>query len=153
MHCASREVTPRYKHAYHSTTLFHPLKGGDRIVDTALVTQVHARIYESGSAGSRKFNSFGGGEAYITKPPEELLIICLDTSSSMGEDAYFFAKEFDDNVADSDTCDSLSFGDKLSDDPYDEEELFSLPYNVIPWKIENVIGLDQYGVGNAEQSR
>ena len=72
-----------------STTLFCPL-GGDRYVDTAMVAQSLARLRETEPEDFfSRFNSLGGTKSAEAEPPSEIIMICLDTSKSMEEDADF----------------------------------------------------------------
>ena len=104
-------------------------------MDTALVTQALARLSESGSSGgSREFNAFGSGEAFTAKPPQELLMICLDTSKSMDESAKFVSRinlELS-NLA-SDEADS-------EEDYDDDDEAFDLPLGEGSWSKEQAVG-------------
>ena len=73
-----------------STTLFCPLDGGDCYVDTAVVAQSLARLRETEPEDFfSQFNSLGGTKSAEAEPPSEIIMICLDTSKSMEEDADF----------------------------------------------------------------
>jgi hypothetical protein len=73
-----------------STTLFCPLDGGDCYVDTAVVAQSLARLGETEREDFfSRFNSLGGTKSAEAEPPSEIIMICLDTSKSMEEDADF----------------------------------------------------------------
>jgi hypothetical protein len=59
-------------------------------VDTAVVTQSLARLRETELEDIfSRFNSLGGTESAEAEPPSEIIMICLDTSKSMDEDADF----------------------------------------------------------------
>lgn len=107
-------------------------------MDSALVTQAHARLYQSDSPGApREFNAFGSGSEFITKPPTELLMICVDTSKSMDESAEFPSKNDLQLSISSDESDS----DNDSDDDSDEdEELNNLVCGDVSWSKEEAIG-------------
>ena len=70
--------------------MFRPLDGGDCYVDTAVVTQSLARLRETEPEDLfSRFNSLGGTKSAEAEPPSEIIMICLDTSKSMDEDADF----------------------------------------------------------------
>jgi hypothetical protein len=81
---------PKTIHCLLSTTLFCPLDGGDCYVDTAVVAQSLARLRETEPEDFfSQFNSLGGTKSAEAEPPSEIIMICLDTSKSMEEDADF----------------------------------------------------------------
>jgi hypothetical protein len=66
------------------------LDGGDCYVDTAVVAQSLARLRETEPEDFfSQFNSLGGTKSAEAEPPSEIVMICLDTSKSMEEDADF----------------------------------------------------------------
>lgn len=69
-----------------STLLFNPLKG-EQTVDVSLVTAEIANLKESGQSG--KFDFVVGGKITDGREPDEILMICLDTSLSMADGANF----------------------------------------------------------------
>jgi hypothetical protein len=100
----------KYIHAFHalicSTALFCPTKGGDNYVDTAAVAQALARLRESNMQDDLdSFHSLGHGDAVEAEPPNEIIMICLDTSASMDGNADF-----------------ADLNDEDSDDEEEEEE-------------------------------
>jgi hypothetical protein len=66
------------------------LDGGDCYVDTAVVTQSLARLRETEPEDVfSRFNSLGGTKSAEAEPPSEIIMICLDTSKSMDQNADF----------------------------------------------------------------
>jgi hypothetical protein len=66
------------------------LDGGDCYVDTAVVAQSLARLRETEPEDFfSQFNSLGGTKSAEAEPPSEIIMICLDTSKSMEENADF----------------------------------------------------------------
>jgi len=69
--------------------LFCPLSG-DRYVNTAMVAQSLARLRETEPEDFfSRFNSLKGTKSTEAEPSSEIIMICLDTSKSMEEDADF----------------------------------------------------------------
>jgi hypothetical protein len=68
-----------------STLLFNPLKG-EHAVDVSLVTEEIAKLKESAPSD---FEFMVRGRITDGREPDEILMICLDTSYSMEEDANF----------------------------------------------------------------
>jgi len=97
-----------------SNTFFCPTKGGDCVVDTALVTQSLARLRDSASEDDTS-ESFSFA-AVQTAPPSEIIMLCLDTSSSMDNPADF--KDMQDEEDDE---------SKLSVEP---EDTFDIPPSI-----------------------
>ena len=83
-----KKYIPHFTRPHGSTTLFCPTKGGDTYVDVAMVTQAIARKRENHSE-EEDFDSFGYAASVNASPPEEIIMICLDTSASMNSDADF----------------------------------------------------------------
>jgi hypothetical protein len=84
----------KYVYALHSlicsTVLFCPTKDGDNYVDTAAVAQALSRLRESNTQDDfDSFHSLSDGDAVEAEPPNEIIMICLDTSASMNGKADF----------------------------------------------------------------
>jgi hypothetical protein len=81
-----------------STALFCPTKGGDKYVDTAVVAQALAKLKETNTQDDfDSFHSLSHGDAMKAEPPNEIIMICLDTSASMHEKADFADLKIDDS--------------------------------------------------------
>ena len=81
--------------------LFRPTKGGDCTIDPAIVMQLLGPILSQRLAdGSAIFDAPGDPSLRSTDPPEELLMICVDSSGSMDDAANFDdVEEADDDSA------------------------------------------------------
>ena len=111
----------KYIHELHtlirSTALFCPTKGGDNYVDTAAVAQALARLKESNTKdGFDSFHSLSHGGAVEAEPPNEIIMICLDTSASMNENADFADSKNEDSEEEAEEEDGFPeySGDKWS---------------------------------------
>ena len=69
--------------------MFSPLNG-ERSVDTEVVTEALARLRESDPVRyTFEFDRFDGTRGVEGREPKEIIVICVDHSSSMGESAAF----------------------------------------------------------------
>ncbi|KAF2087739.1 hypothetical protein K490DRAFT_41720 [Saccharata proteae CBS 121410] len=81
---------------------FRPTKNREEPVDVALTTQSLAPIIQQREKdGTTVYDSFGVGERRAITDPDEILMICVDTSRSMME-----ASDFTDALNDPDTLSS-----------------------------------------------
>ena len=70
--------------------IFRPTRGGESVIDPSIVTQLLEPILIARKQdGSSIFDGFGGIANQKVEAPDEILMICLDTSSSMDDSAGF----------------------------------------------------------------
>ena len=99
--------------------LFRPTKRGDCTVDPAIIMQLVGSILtQRESDGSAIFDAPGDPNLRSTDPPEELLMICVDSSASMGDSVDFddIDEERDDSAATQDNVARL-LKELCPDDP------------------------------------
>jgi hypothetical protein len=97
-------------------SIFRPTKGGEETIDVAIITQLLVPILEKREAeGTAIFDAFGDGFQRKFKTPDEIVMVCVDCSSSMSENTDFMEirdedSEDEDHAEDSD--DSMDMGDQ-----------------------------------------
>jgi hypothetical protein len=97
-------------------SIFRPTKGGEETIDVAIITQLLVPILEKREAeGTAIFDAFGDGFQRKFKTPDEIIMVCVDCSSSMSENTDFIEirdedSEDEDHAEDSD--DSMDMGDQ-----------------------------------------
>ncbi|PVH87391.1 hypothetical protein DL98DRAFT_448903 [Cadophora sp. DSE1049] len=102
-------------------SIFRPTNGGEETIDVSIVTQLLVPIIEAREAdGTAIFDAFGDGIRRKFKEPDEIIMVCVDCSSSMSEDSDFM--EIQD-----DTDESQNEFEMASDD--DSESSATLPAN------------------------
>ncbi|KAH7403530.1 hypothetical protein BKA64DRAFT_669265 [Cadophora sp. MPI-SDFR-AT-0126] len=102
-------------------SIFRPTTGGEETIDVSIVTQLLVPIIEAREAdGTAIFDAFGDGTRRKFKEPDEIIMVCVDCSSSMSEDSDFI--EIQD-----DTDESQNEFEMASDD--DSESSATLPAN------------------------
>jgi len=71
-------------------SIFHPTRGGEETIDVAVVTQLLVPILEEREAeGTAIFDAFGDGFQRKFKAPDEIIMVCIDCSSSMSNSTDF----------------------------------------------------------------
>ena len=123
-----KSISPHLTCVDVSTTLFCPTRGGDTYVDVAMVTQAIARKREDNSE-EEDCDAFGYAANVNAEPPEEIIMICLDTSASMNSDA-----DFPDMNKDNDED-----GEETAEDEYEAVE--RLAASVAGWSAIETQGL------------
>lgn len=122
---------------HHSITVFRPTKGKEENVDVAIITQIIAPILKAReNEKCAIFDLCGGALKRKERTPDEILIFCVDCSSSMNDSCDFIEfsnmDEEDDKVDDEDTdCydewgDEYGFGlyaDEVVDKGDDDDEI------------------------------
>jgi hypothetical protein len=124
-----KSTSPHLTSVHGSTTLFCPTRGGDTYVDVAMVTQAIARKREDNSEDEDDCDAVGYATSVNAEPPEEIIMICLDTSASMNSDA-----DFPDMNKDNDED-----GEETDEDEYEAVE--HLAVNVAGWSAIETQGL------------
>jgi hypothetical protein len=98
-------------------SIFRPTKG-EETIDVAIMTQLLVPILEKREAeGTAIFDAFGDGCQRKFRAPDEIIMVCVDCSSSMSEDTDFLEirdsdSENEDDEDDSDDSD-MNMSDKL----------------------------------------
>jgi hypothetical protein len=88
--------------------IFRPTRRGEENVDVSIITQLLVPILEQReSEGTAIFDAFGDGFQRKFKAPDEIIMLCVDCSSSMGENSDF-AEIKDDDSDDKDSDDEGS---------------------------------------------
>jgi hypothetical protein len=86
MYISSGRVCPwREMLTFISTLLFNPLTG-EQIVDPTLITAELAKLKD---ANPKNYDFYIDGKITPGREPDEIIMICVDTSWSMGLDANF----------------------------------------------------------------
>jgi U-box domain len=71
-------------------SIFRPTKGGEETIDVAIITQLLVPILEKREAeGTAIFDACGDGFQRKFKIPDEIIMVCVDCSSSMSESTDF----------------------------------------------------------------
>jgi hypothetical protein len=77
------------------------MKGGEETIDVAIITQLLVPILEQREAdGTAIFDAFGAGFQRKFKAPDEIIMVCVDCSSSMSEDTDFMEIQDSDSEED-----------------------------------------------------
>ncbi|KAE9366198.1 hypothetical protein N431DRAFT_549163 [Stipitochalara longipes BDJ] len=97
-------------------SIFRPTKRGEETIDVAIVTQLLVPILKTREAeGTAIFDAYGDGFQRKFRAPGEIIMVCVDCSSSMAENTDFMeirdsdSEDEDDEAEDSD--DSMDMGD------------------------------------------
>ncbi|KAF8464899.1 hypothetical protein BDZ91DRAFT_729114 [Kalaharituber pfeilii] len=99
-------------------SIFRPTRGGEIAIDVSLVDQKLAPILQKRTVdGTIALDSLGEAEAKAQKSPEEVIVLCVDCSTSMDKPAGFEGVNEDD---DSD-IDTVQSDDDTSDDDVDDD--------------------------------
>jgi hypothetical protein len=70
--------------------IFRPTRGGEENVDVSIITQLLVPILKQReSEGTAIFDAFGDGFQRKFKAPDEIIMLCVDCSSSMRENSDF----------------------------------------------------------------
>jgi len=65
--------------------IFRPTRGGEHLVDVSIITQLLEPIMKGREAdGTSVLDSFGGSQTRKFGVPDEILMLCVDCSASMG---------------------------------------------------------------------
>ncbi|KAG4437405.1 hypothetical protein IFR05_007130 [Cadophora sp. M221] len=84
-------------------SIFRPTGGGEETIDVSIVTQLLVPILEAREAdGTAIFDAFGDGIRRKFKEPDEIIMVCVDCSSSMSEDSDFTEIKDDTDSTDED---------------------------------------------------
>jgi U-box domain len=82
-------------------SIFRPMKGGEETIDVAIITQLLVPILEQREAdGTAIFDAFGDGFQRKFKAPDEIIMVCVDCSSSMSENSDFMEIRDSDSEGD-----------------------------------------------------
>jgi len=85
-------------------SIFRPTSGGEVAVDVSIITQLLVPILERRECdGTAIFDAFGTGLERKFNAPDEIIILCVDCSASMGEDTDFAEIREDDYDSDEST--------------------------------------------------
>lgn len=89
---------------HHSITIFRPTKAEEEDVDVAIITQIIAPILKARENEKCViFDSCGGALKRKERTPDEILIFCIDCSTSMNKACDF--AEFENTDEDEDEVD------------------------------------------------
>lgn len=106
-----------------SITIFRPTRGGSLDIDVAVVTQLLEPILRQRTEdGSIALDSLGEAEAKAQKSPNEIIILCVDCSTSMTKPAGFEGLNDEDSDGASDEADDSSNESEYSDTDLDERD-------------------------------
>ncbi|KAH7330116.1 hypothetical protein BKA65DRAFT_51346 [Rhexocercosporidium sp. MPI-PUGE-AT-0058] len=100
-------------------SIFRPTSGGEETIDVSIVTQLLVPILAIREAdGTAIFDAFGDSIRRKFKEPDEIIMVCVDCSSSMSEDSDF--TEIKDDTDDTDGTDEEPNEFDTSDSSEDE---------------------------------
>jgi hypothetical protein len=96
-------------------SIFRPMKGGEETIDVAIITQLLVPILEEREAeGTAIFDAFGDGFQRKFKAPDEIIMVCVDCSSSMSKNSDFIEIRDNDSEVDSDDLDPTDHSSQLN---------------------------------------
>lgn len=97
-------------------SIFRPMKGEEETIDVAVITQLLVPILDMREAeGTAIFDSFGDGFQRKFRAPDEIIMVCVDCSSSMSENTDFMEIRDSDSEGedgDEDSDGSMDVGDQ-----------------------------------------
>lgn len=98
-----------------SVSIFRPTRGGEVSIDVSLITQLLEPILEQRTTdGSISLDSLGEAEGKAINPPNEIIVLCVDCSTSMRRPAGFEgvnevdeSEDFEEGSDDDANCDDI----------------------------------------------
>ena len=101
--------------------MFKPTRGGEEAVDVAVVAQILAPVLRAREKdGSSVLDLCGDPDARVCTDPDEILMVCVDISASMG-----LQTDFDEIVDETEEEDDSGMDSLYSEDDIDAESEMS----------------------------